>query len=55
MEARKQKSSRLLAWLIAIAVMFTMTPPSSFVWAAEDQTPTEAPAVEENSNKEPGG
>ncbi|MCQ4635333.1 Ig-like domain-containing protein [Anaerovorax odorimutans] len=64
MEARKKKSSRLLAWVVVIAVAFTMTLPSSFVWAAEtgatqekvvteDQTPTEAPAVEESSNKDP--
>lgn len=34
MEARK--SAKLLAWLIALAVVFTMTLPSSVVWAAED-------------------
>lgn len=33
MEARK--SAKLLAWLIALAVVFTMTLPSSVVWAAE--------------------
>ena len=64
MEARKKKSSRLLAWVVVIAVAFTMTFPTAFVWGAEtdatqetvvteDQTPGEEPAVEESSNKDP--
>lgn len=64
MEARKKKSSRLLAWVVVIAVAFTMTFPTAFVWgaetgatqetvAADDQTPGEDPAAEESSNKDP--
>lgn len=64
MEARKRKSSKLLAWVVVIAVAFTMTFPTAFVWGAEtsatsenvvveDQTPGEDPAVEESSNKDP--
>lgn len=43
MEARK--SAKLLAWLIALAVVFTMTLPSSVVWAAEGDASGVSPHV----------
>ena len=43
MEARK--SAKLLAWLIALAVVFTMTLPSSVVWAAEDNASDNAAKI----------
>lgn len=43
MEARK--SAKLLAWLIALAVVFTMTLPSSVVWAAEDNASDKAAKI----------
>ena len=43
MEARK--SAKLLAWLIALAVVFTMTLPSSVVWAAEDNASDSAAKI----------
>lgn len=43
MEARK--GAKLLAWLIALAVVFTMTLPSSVVWAAEDNASDNAAKI----------
>lgn len=47
MEARK--SAKLLAWLIALAVVFTMTLPSSVVWAAEGDASGVSPHVNDKA------
>lgn len=47
MEARK--GAKLLAWLIALAVVFTMTLPSSVVWAAEGDASGVSPHVNDKA------
>ncbi|MCQ4635391.1 Ig-like domain-containing protein [Anaerovorax odorimutans] len=58
MESRKKTSSKLLSWLIAIAVTFTMTFPTAFVWGAtapEEPAPVaETTAPANDADKETG-